>query len=82
MIEISNDINSLQNNNPIEINLKYVQVKKKINEKNVKLLQIIDISQQMVAELQQEDKKLINQLKTTVQEMKNPISSLNSQNMI
>jgi hypothetical protein len=72
----------LEVKNENKFDFKYVQIKNKIltqNSEKVNLLQLIDLSSQVMFEFAKGDKKLMSLINATVShEMRNPINSLKS----
>ena len=72
----------LQEQNENNMNFKYVQIKNKIitqDSEKVNLLQIIDLSSQVMFEFAKGEKRLMSLINATVShEMRNPINSLKS----
>lgn len=69
-----------------KLNHKYVQIKKlryKSNKRYLDLLQIIDISSEIMYDLANAEKKLLALINATVShEMRNPINSMQSQTIL
>ena len=86
--DLEDYIFQLKEENIVEENsLKFVQAKKKMlkldDGKKIKVLQIIDISNQIMYERAKGDKKLLTLINATVShEMRNPINAIISQNLI
>lgn len=72
----------LQEQNENNMNFKYVQIKNKMitqDSEKVNLLQIIDLSSQVMFEFAKAEKRLMSLINATVShEMRNPINSLKS----
>ena len=92
MVDLQNDLKyslnnaeNIFNNTNLNIKFKYVQIKrKKLEGKNYShdLLQIIDISAQIMYNVVNGEKKLMALINATVShEMRNPINSIKSQNL-
>ena len=75
-------IRDLQEQNENNMNFKYVQIKNKMitqDSEKVNLLQIIDLSSQVMFEFAKVEKRLMSLINATVShEMRNPINSLKS----